>query len=282
MTPVPDLPPEYEAYKTRLAGYIARAACFPFDWGRPEGRKDRFGMPLDLFRYDAKRLAVVIDRAEHLLRCLMIWMAMIRIRAGLVTRDASAPIQLPVDLQSGQNPSIQPIHLDLTLRNIPLYEPRLAPFRISLPELNPQHDTEDRAVTPWCEAKTTRTQTRKGYKGRPRNDAVLASDKLIKRLHRLGSLLDTLDARADRIAHIWAARITAERTGHTPEKTALAAQNPDSLDQSVRRRPELRPLKTNDPPDKLLDTAPEDERDDIIALHDAALRAADRFVELCI
>lgn len=41
------------------------------------------------------------------------------------------------------------------------------------------------------------------------------------------------------------------------------------------------PLKTADPPPDLLTDAPEDESDDLHALHDIAYRAAEAFPSLC-
>ena len=315
MTPAPNLPPEFADYKARAEAYVARAAMFPYDWGRPDGAKSPLGIPTDFFRYDAKQFRTLIERAEHIIRCLIIWMAMIRLRAGLIKTSnitgtqqpdwagrsrgepkanrigeqnkiifsscsvpvphasllgAPAPARSLVNDHSDAQ-SRQPKHYDLTLRNIPLYEPKLPAFRISMPW---PPSTRDRVTRP----RTSRVKYR-----RPRNDTIQSQARLVERMMRLGKLVEQLDQRADRIARYWAGKLRPQIKAYRAELSHHldVISDTETAPQLQLVRPELRPIKQPDPPDPLIATAPEDEREDLLALHDAALRAADRFYDLC-
>ena len=168
-----DIPEEFYAYKDRASGYIARASHFPFQWGLPNGAKNKNGFPIEFFRWDRRVLKRMVDRAEHIIRCLIIWMAWARLRSGLVEpifspllgrapRRASHSRLFPCDCahmeraqgcrfcapheqgegagapalagssteQSKQN---QPVHHLYSIRGLPLYDLRVAPFKVSLP-----------------------------------------------------------------------------------------------------------------------------------------------------
>ena len=43
----------------------------------------------------------------------------------------------------------------------------------------------------------------------------------------------------------------------------------------------ITPIKSPDPPPDMMEGAPDDERDDVLALHDGAIRAAELFNGFC-
>ena len=349
-TPGLTLPPEYDDYRARAGGYLTRVAQFPFDWGMPQGAKNKDGMPIDFFRWDRRRFRRMVERAEHIIRCLIIWMALIRLRAGLVVcsgqsspgdrssgnrftgsisdpphpapsrcscgartavscscadqhdqwsdsycpscggvhehrEGAECPEPQATDQHSsiwgeaagGQNKNA-PIHPLFVIRALPLYDPKLPAFRISLPEEITREDL-------WMQAsqRACRTTEKASYR-RPRNDSIHTSGLLVARMERLFDLIGEIDKRADRIAAVWARRLKPEIRAYKAElsrRIETANANDTSPDLYGLTRPELRPVKTGFPPDELVDDAPDDERDDLLALHDVALRAAELFYERC-
>ena len=277
-TPGLTLPPDYDAYRARAQGYIARASRFPFQWGMPNGLKTRDGTPTEFFRFDQRRLKRMVERGEHIIRCLIIWMALIRLRAGLVVPVASKlPVATSDNLHTrDEHPQDHPDQHLFSLRALPLYDAKLPSFSISLPS------PEDRATA----SEEGRRAHRTGRKAqrRPRNDTIQSATFLVARIGRLYDLFGQIDDRAERIAAHWAGRLQPEIKAYQAELTRrieVANTHDASPDLSGLTRPELRPLKTGFPPDDLSDDAPDDERDDLLALHDVALRAADRFHELC-
>ena len=97
-----DIPEEFYAYKDRASAYIARASHFPFQWGLPNGARNKNGFPIEFFRWDRRVLKRMIDRAEHIIRCLIIWMTWARLRSGLVE-----PVYSPL-LARGSHPGRDP------------------------------------------------------------------------------------------------------------------------------------------------------------------------------
>lgn len=112
-------------------------------------------------------------------------------------------------------------------------------------------------------------------------------------MERLGTLIDEIDARAGRIAGIWLARMQKSELSRSP-KRASGTQKTNVLDpgSSLGKAGERRgfsnapswhpiPIKSPDPPPDILQDASDEERDDLLALHDAAIRAAELFSQHC-
>ena len=230
------IPGQFKDQIERLSVYLNRIAHFPFHWARPGSTPDQ----PDFFRYDAERLARMINSAEHFLRCLIIWMAWLRLHHGEVTPRRISALPKPI----GRRPvPEEDMHPDFALRALPLRTARLPAFRISLPD--------DRgAATPRANAKGKRSAHR------PRNDDTLSGETLIARAERLDKILEDLDARATRYASWWAGRLLFDRQSTEPAFT---------------------PLKHWQPPPDILDGAPPDEEADLLAIHDVACRAAAAF-----
>lgn len=85
-----DIPEEFYAYKSRATTYIARLSGFPFQWALPDSSTTQTGFPTSFFRWDQRRFRRLIQHAEHLIRCLIIWMAYARLRSGLVRSELSS------------------------------------------------------------------------------------------------------------------------------------------------------------------------------------------------
>ena len=277
------LPPDFAEYKTRTERYIEQASWFPFQWGRPLGAKTPEGMPTDFFRYDARRFKRMIERAEHMLRCLIIWLAYLTLHRVETERlsDFAHPCKLPFG-GGGSGAASAPNHPDMIARGIPVYEPRLPAFRISLPDGEVARPFGGEGFRVRGDARSARTP-------RPRNDAILSSGLLIARLERLGDLLDSIEPRAMRMAQVWAGRLVSGETlsGDTASDRKVPAQHWRTSSENRGSdflsgdRYEILPLKTHDPPDALLKDASKEVCDDLTALHDVALRAAVAFNAHC-
>ena len=267
-----DISEEFYAYKDRASGYIARASHFPFQWGLPNGAKNKNGFPIEFFRWDRRALKRMVDRAEHIIRCLIIWMAWARLRSGLVEpvyspllgRNPSGSGRPAPSLCScgantdecvcgaalstthreaggeagGQNQNARVHHL-YSIRGLPLYDLRVAPFRISMSEvegpspwqgegvgmrvdgstnphpksLSPLNGARDFAADSSSLHRETGSKRR-----RIRNDRIFSSEILIMRMERLGKLYDEIDTRAARIAGLW--------LGRMKESPTLSSENP--------------------------------------------------------
>lgn len=245
--------------KSRLGEYVSRMLSLNTGWGlygrgmRPDGFYSH------LFRFDAKRLTRMVKSAEHIIRCLIIWMAYRTYRdteiepvySGLrlldrnssasgFGRSAPSPCScatctngsvgyptsdcagagafaqannsteqdnqtaggqqetgagdpnLPFGNITEQTKTKPPIHPHFKLRGLPLYNPKLPAFRISMPgaaiALQP-HKSGGRLL-----------QKRR----RLRNDDVLDCKVLMERVLRLSTLVDQIDERAARLAAHWA------------------------------------------------------------------------------
>ena len=404
-----DISEEFYAYKERASGYIARASHFPFQWGLPNGAKNKNGFPIEFFRWDRRVLKRMVDRAEHIIRCLIIWMAWARLRSGLVEpvyspllgRNPSgsgrpAPSRCSCGAQRGslepvlcelcsreqneqgagapalagssteQSNQNAPVHHLYSIRGLPLYDLRVAPFTVSLPaqttrsSLRTQGSGND--VPDPRFSGNERNPSRSGRSKRIRNDKVFSSEVLIMRMERLGKLYEEIDTRAARIAGLWLGRMknavtderrpktcswdptpaipneensgdgwqehvlptrgessaqstqqlsrSPERASGTQEKSSLdpgaspgkagePGRSPSSRiapheqgegatalspgpDPGRRSAVSITPIKSPDPPPDMMEGAPDDERDDVLALHDGAIRAAELFTQHCV
>ncbi|HBJ93549.1 hypothetical protein [Ponticaulis sp.] len=305
-----DIPEEFYAYKSRAASYIARLSGFPFQWALPDSSTTQTGFPTSFFRWDQRRFRRLIEHAEHLIRCLIIWMAYARLRSGLVrdglssVRDGSperAPSRPPDDRfeESKNSPErvlcenrsreqSKEVHPHFVLRGLPLYDQKLPAFRVSLPESPSPGLGEGFGMRAEKEAPHLTP--------RLRNDTIYTCDRLIARMERLGTLIEEIDARAGRIAGIWLARMSSRAQCETllcsantgPDVHTLPVSGPGSArHHSMLHR--IRddtcwhpiPIKSPDPPPDILQDASDEERDDLLALHDAAIRAAELFSQHC-
>ena len=353
-----DISEEFYAYKDRASGYIARASHFPFQWGLPNGAKNKNGFPIEFFRWDRRVLKRMVDRAEHIIRCLIIWMAWARLRSGLVEPvyspllargprpgqepglDALRPTlgrngihtsdcagaECPEPQAMEQHSSIEnkkaPVHHLYSIRGLPLYDLRVPPFKVSLPSetsrssLRTQgsgsdgqdsrlrgNERESSLEPALCGAERRENKSKR----RPRNDKVFSSEILIMRMERLGKLYDEIDTRVARIAGLWLWRMTHKEKALLPwwekgwdEGGARSANQPPNEENSIPLTPAplpprergalnatpqphltILPIKSPDPPPDMMEGAPDDERDDVLALHDGAIRAAELFVQHC-
>ncbi|MAT33947.1 MAG: hypothetical protein CMK06_02200 [Ponticaulis sp.] len=271
--PADEMPPFVE----RLGMYIFRINRFPQRWGLPGEGQDEQGLRRRLFRFDLKRLTRMVDRAEHIIRCLIIWKAWRVLRDGGVTPYAGRMPSLPTG--PFERRPVAPKHPLFTPRALPLFEPKPPPFRISLPE--PEGDT---CARPGASARTpTPADSRPARRyGRARNDDILRDESLYLRIERLDKLADTLEKRAARLAARWSGWLAAADEDKA-EPPAEPEGSPRALEDFVFRPPRhlLRPLKSHDPPPDMTDHAEPDEADDLTALHDAAIRAAELFEQRC-
>ena len=365
-----DISEEFYAYKDRASGYIARASHFPFQWGLPNGARNKNGFPIEFFRWDRRVLKRMVDRAEHFIRCLIIWMAWARLRSGLVEPVYSVLGRNPSTSGSGrpapsrcscgaQRGSLEPVLCELcsreqnqnapvhhlySIRGLPLYDLRVAPFSVSLPEKKvprPLDGGEGFSVR-GCESQPhpqplsfpgrrgefsdrSALHRETGSRKRIRNDKVFSSEILIMRMERLGKLYEEIDTRAARIAGLWLGRMKnreetllpwwekgwdeggARSANHSldgensipltpaplPTKgergapTSRDAPNDQrsgatALSGTRRNAVSITPIKSPDPPPDMMEGAPDDERDDVLALHDGAIRAAELFTRHCV
>ncbi|MAP94900.1 MAG: hypothetical protein CMK07_08115 [Ponticaulis sp.] len=258
-----------ERLKDRVGTYLTRALKITSGWGLQGRGQHKSGFFNHLCRFDANRLDRLVRMAEHLVRCLIIWMAYRACRDGEITPH---PHHLPVqpDHEIKRTPQ-EPVDFTFRLRGIPVYEPKLPPFCISMPS-----NEQPLAAMSRDRSKPLIRRRRK------RNDDVLDCSLLIERALRIETLVGEIDARAIRLAQHWKGRVMAA----TPDPQLSLPfddidQQPDDTDKNVSECVKLLPLKTADPPPDLLEGAAEDETNDLHALHDVALRTADMFPALC-
>lgn len=112
-------------------------------------------------------------------------------------------------------------------------------------------------------------------------------------MERLGTLIEEIDTRAARMAGIWLARMQNSEPSRSPirasgtrKKPALdPGSSPGKASGGSRLSNDTPwhpiPIKSPDPPPEILQEASDDERDDLLALHDAAIRAAELFSQHC-
>ena len=222
-----------DALKRRIGSYISRIVSFNSGWGihgrgkRPDGFFGHF------FRFDANRMTRMVLACEHLIRCMIIWTAVRAYKEGDVQ---PARFRLPPRGPRGSRSLAPPMDADFALRGLPLYEPKLPPFLISLPEptkdaaLSATHRESGVSREAGGQTKTalsafyangsSREQTKNdvgaepaslrvsGSSKRKRNDQILDCNMLVERSHRLSKLLDEIDPRARRLAARWAGYLT--------------------------------------------------------------------------
>ena len=253
--------------------YILRALRFPLSWGVPEGDGEPISERPQLFRLDARRLRDRIIRAEHMIRCLIIW------RAFRMTRDEGVE---PVTSHLPTPPafpalreSVRPVHPLFAPRGEPLFAPRPPAFRISMPE--------PRAEDAPCRSGRSAREPQ-GRWVRPRMDDLVCNDVLYLRLERLDALFDEVDTRAGRLAARWAGYCQPQAAVDPSPSRDENGDDPSSFWPPPAGAPPsslIRPLKSHDPPHDLLENASEEECEDLHILHDVAFRAAESFPALC-
>ncbi|MFC6198447.1 hypothetical protein [Ponticaulis profundi] len=272
---------EFPDYQARVNRHIFRAERFPHQWAiggdAPETYKD---IPCRLFRYDVQRLTVMVERVEHMIRCMIIWLAFRLMRDGQVTAGkAVCPPEPGLRLHLPQ-PDIHPL---FAVRGLPLYPTRLPAFRISMADETPSDAPDEETCDHSLDQALAQHRVSEGYQRRPRHDDELACERLIDRLLRLADLHESMEARARRYARYWLGRFEAARL----ERAKAALTEPCTLPQPPHLKgggpplPRFLPLKIPLPPDKWLSDTLPDEADDLTALHDVAIRAAELFEERC-
>ena len=269
----------FEGMTAQARMYLARIAAFPTNWGLSDPGTKTPDMRPRLFRYDAKRLKRMVASAEHMIRCLIIWLAYRKMRDETVTPRPS-PFPVAPDRTAPRRP-FEPAHPQFVLRGLPLFEPKPPPFRISMPA--PRSDKTDAADPYGPTRRHARSRSRFRSRTRPRNDDVSQQETLYLRLERLGALFDQLDVRADRLAARWAGWLGEPAGADNAESPA--PEKPRIYGEARSWRggvtAMIRPLKSHDPPPDLIFDAPDDEIEDLHILHDAAIRTAEGFPALC-
>ena len=220
----------------------------------------------------------MVDRAEHIIRCLIIWMAWARLRSGLVEPifspllargshpgrdpglDALRPTlgrdglhtsdcagaECPEPQAMEQHSSIEnknaPVHHLYSIRGLPLYDLRVAPFKVSLPSETDRSSL--RTQGSGCDVQDSRFRgnerfnnygnslehdplrerrmPRSGRSKRIRNDKVFTSEILVMRMERLGKLYDEIDTRAARVAGLWLGRLSPDLLARDPRRASDA------------------------------------------------------------
>lgn len=302
----------FQGMMAQVALYLSRVAHFPFHWGLTDDAPIKDAMRPRLFRYDARRLSRLIDMAEHMIRCLIIWLAYRKMRDETVTpRRHFIPTPPPPGARLAQDP----IDHRLAARCVPLFDPKPPPFCISMPEdrsslhaLSP-HQTGAEPVSDLTDHERQIREFELAMRdeecgaprsGKLRNDDILTNERLYMRLDRLDQLYDGIDQRAARLAARWAGQVSPVVIPYAPQHASDAAQirdpehpPPQNTGSAGRQFPSFKapddtqdirppcPIKTYDPPQDWLDLARPDEAEDLLILHDAALRAAEGFPALC-
>lgn len=212
-----------DALKLRIGNYIARIVGFNSGWGihgrgkRPDGFYGHF------FRFDANRMTRMVLACEHLIRCMIIWMA---VRAYRDTDIQPANYRLPSGGARGPRAPEAPMDAMFALRALPLYEPKLPPFLISMPQ-----PTKHAALSAFYANGSSREQNENVSGAKParlratgsskrrklRNDQILDCNHLVERSHRLSKLFDEIDSRARRLAARWAGYLTNPGTDDSVE-----------------------------------------------------------------
>lgn len=310
---------EFPGFIARVGALIAQIAYFPFQWGIPP-KPDEPEPPPEhahrrrLFRFEARRLKRMIDEAEHLIRCLIIWRAYRAVRDGeIAPRRFTLP---PETAPKTPRPPERPVHPLFAAGTNPLYDPKPPAFRIALPAPSPgeaqaENNRSSESIVGergWGEVDQSQllhqalqaTQSEALYPDyqtpdilmtpseragkRRRNDDIVPHEKLYLRLERLGKLHDEIDKRALRYAAYWSARLRAELPVYKKElaaRVAVAVKAGLSPDLTGLRRPELFPLNSSDPPPDLTAHAEPETRSLLDTLNDVGFRAAELFTQHC-
>mgnify|MGYP000462593283 CR=1 FL=1 len=253
------LPAAFAGFIERLPLYLARIARLPIAWGIP-GSEGAHGMPTRLFRYDHDRMKRMVLLSEHLIRCLIVWLAFLRLHYDKVSLNAhAAPLT-----GSKSTTSQRPMDERFSARALPLHPVKPPPFRVSMPAPSPK---------PYAKGSGLRTTTH----AKRRYDDEMDGERLIQRADRLEHLIDTLLPRADRLAAYWAGRLKRARAPVVRDTDAPAPHNACSEPRDLI----FDPLKSPRPPPDLLEDAEDDEAEDLSLLHDVAIDAAEGFNALC-
>ena len=190
--------------------YIFRINRFPQRWGLPGDGQDEQGLRRRLFRFDLKRLTRMVDRAEHIIRCLIIWKAFRVMREGEI-KPSRERFPTPPTSSAPREPA-PPVHPHFKLRALPLYDPKAPPFRISMPsEFKSPASGQERA---WGEVESKPcaprlSSTLRKNRRRPRNDNISREERLYLQLDRLSDIYDSIDTRGARLAARWAGWLRA-------------------------------------------------------------------------
>lgn len=271
----PNIPDLYRDYASRTEALLNETQAFPIHWGIAGGAKTSDGIPKDFFRFDADRLKRLIIRAEHMIRCLIIWMAWIYLKSGdispSVRRFPSSREPMLISLNPAESPEKSPVHPDFAARNLPLYPSTAGAFHVSL------HDRES------DEPRRTERQQKATHQ-RTRNDDILPKDRLIERLARLPDLFASIESRAQRLAKVWAIQLKPRIKAYRVEMKNRLDNIPEGKtmpDLSGLERPELKPLKCEEPPPRFLKGAEPEERETLTHLHAIAREAAELFTQRC-
>lgn len=253
------LPDAFAGFFERLPLYLARITRLPIAWGIP-GSEGAHGMPTRLFRYDHDRMKRMVLRSEHLIRCLIVWLAFLRLHY-----DKVAPSEHAAPLTGGASTTPQrPVNELFSVRALPLTPVKPPPFRVSMP---------DPSSKPYTKGSGLRTTIR----AKRRYDDDMDGERLIQRADRLEHLIDTLLPRADRLAAYWAGRMKRARA-----PVAHGNDTPAPHDAFIEPRDLIfDPLKSPRPPPDLLEDAEDDEAEDLSLLHEVAIDAAEGFNALC-
>ncbi len=306
----------FQGMMAQVALYLTRVAHFPYHWGLIDDAPITETLRPRLFRYDARRLSRLIDMGEHMIRCLIIWLAYRKMRDETVTPRRSF---IPTPPPPGARLAQDPIDHRLAARCVPLFDLKPPPFCISMPEdrsslremepVPPPHQSPIGPVSGLTEHERQIREFELAMRdeecGAPRskklrNDDILTNERLYMRFDRLDHLYDSIDQRAARLAARWAGQFSPPVVPYASHHASDAAQirdpeqppsqNPGSAahhfpsrsvpDATQNIRPPC-PIKTYDPPQDWLDLARPDEAEDLLFLHGAALRAAEGFPALC-
>lgn len=252
----------FQEVANQVGQFLMRLALFPVSWGVAEPGETGFDPRPRLFRYDAQRFRQMILCAEHMIRCLIIWLAYRKMRDEQITPTAYNPMPA---MAGRKIPQHVPAHPQFAPRGLPLFEPKAPTFSISMPmELT-------------CRRGAPSRSRRQGPTRRPRNDELGTHERLYLRFERLDALFGNLDQRATRLAARWSGMLA-----HQPEPDADAIGGLNTRPPLYGRPPPvIRPLKTYDLPPDLESGVSGDTLDTLHRLHNAAYRAAEGFTALC-
>ena len=252
----------FQEMTAQVGMHLSRLISFPLNWGVSQPGLEQPDMRPRLFRYDAQRFRRLIIRAEHMIRCLIIWLAYRKMRDTSIVPANSAPMP---NGGASRRPPQDPVHPEFALRGLPLYEPKAPVFNISMPSEVLREESA---------ANAPRRNRRKPSR-RPRNDDIGAHERLYLQFERLETLFDSIDERATRLAARWAGLLTR------PEPDKTSPGDPYRRCSRPRPPPTLQPLKCYSLPPDLTSDASVEETEDLTLLHDAAYRAAEAFPDLC-
>ncbi len=252
----------FQEMTAQVGMHLSRLISFPLNWGIPQPGLEQPDMRPRLFRYDAQRFRQMIIRAEHMIRCLIIWLAYRKMRDTSIVPTNSAPMPLG---GASRRPPQDPVHPEFAMRGLPLYEPKAPVFSISMPSDVLREESA---------ANAPRRNRRKPSR-RPRNDDLGSHERLYLQFERLETLFDSIDERATRLAARWAGFLTRPEPDESPH------EHPCRRPPRSRPPPLIQPLKCYSLPPELKSDAGEEEAEDLTLLHNAAYRAAEGFAALC-